>query len=235
MSDRLKSTLYLPGEGRRHMRVCMGQTFKVCLSAGVERIVIFTANGEGPLHAVRRFLPRPAYRNFSLVAVTLPTGKAYPIDPSHPERGLTTPGIAAPIRNFLVESGVPVITPERLPFSTDKTEGPAPPENVTFTRAFGALGGGVSFGIQAVLVACDNGAVKVGDRIAVMTSDTSFIAFASDSEHFLSPENGFLIQHIICRPAVYDLSKPKHRATKQALLAQNEQSSQLTLDDDEND
>jgi hypothetical protein len=235
MSDRLKSTLYLPGEGRAHLRACMTQTFKACAQAGIERIVIFTATGEGPLYAVRRFLPRPTYRNLRLLAVTLPEGKAYPIDPRHPERGLTTPGVAPPIRTFLVDSGVPVITPDRLPFSADGAEDEARTKMVTLTRAFDVLGGGVSFCIQAVLVACDQGAVQIGERVAVMTSDTSLIVVASNSEHFLSPEDGLLIQQIICRPAVYNISKARHRSTRQALSSQAEQATQLSLTDDEDD
>jgi hypothetical protein len=225
------STIYLPGEGRTQLKTCMRYTFKFCAQAGIQKIVIFTATGEGPLLAVRKFLPQPRYRNIELIAVTLPSGRAYPIDPRSRDVGLTTPEIAVPIRKFLIDSGVPVITPDKLPFSSDGLEGDDRLRNVTLTKAFDALGGGLSFCIQSALVACDHEAISVGERIAAMTSDTSIVAVASNTKAFLSPVEGFLLEHIICRPAIYNISKSRHRVTQQAMLREAERVAQLSLED----
>ena len=84
-------------------------------------------------------------------------------------------------------------------------------------RAFGVLGGGFSFCIQAVLMACDAGAVAAGERVAAMSADTSLVVLASQSESFLSSFTGLLVNHIICRPMLYDISKRFHFATEHAL------------------
>lgn len=229
------STTYVPGEGRGQLRACVTQTFRVCAQLGIRKVVMFSATGEGPLFAVRRFLPRPQYEGIELVVVTPPVGKVFPIDPRHPNRGSATAEIAPLLRKFLSDSGVPVVTPERFPFSTDESAGENRAQNGTLVRAFGILGGGFVLGIQAVLAACDHGAVQVGERVAAMTADTSFIAFASNTESFLLPSNGLLVDYIVCRPALYDISKPKHAVTLARLAERAETANQLSLNEPDDD
>ena len=59
-------------------------------------------------------------------------------------------------------------------------------------------------------MACDAGEVDVGERVAALTADTSIVVLASRTETFLSEKNGLLVEHIICRPAKYNISKHQH-------------------------
>jgi hypothetical protein len=82
-------------------------------------------------------------------------------------------------------------------------------------EAFGILGGGFALCVQAVLVATDAGAVQSGERVAVAAADTAFAAIACRTDAFLSPIDGILIEHIICRPQRYTISKPAHQRLAQ--------------------
>ena len=98
-----------------------------------------------------------------------------------------------------------------FPFKTTSNRGRAPEWNEA-AEAFGVLGGGFSLCVQAVLVACDAGAVDAGERVVSMSADTSIVALASRTETFLSAHQGLIVEHIICRPMRYGISKPHHGA-----------------------
>jgi hypothetical protein len=78
-------------------------------------------------------------------------------------------------------------------------------------EALEILGGGFPLCVQAILVACDAGLVGVGERVTAVTADTALSALAARTESFLSPTEGLVVEHIFCRPARYDISRPKHQ------------------------
>lgn len=72
----------------------------------------------------------------------------------------------------------------------------------------------VSLCVQAVLMACDAGAIALGERVVVMSADSAFVVRACQSESFLSPHTGLVVEHVVCRPSTYNISKPHHYLTQ---------------------
>lgn len=211
-------TTYVGGEGRDHLGACMEATFQYCRDHAVSVLVIYTATGDGPALAVDRFLTQPQYANIRVVAVTPPANRTYVADSRAEERTFVQTGIFGERQKQLSDAGVSIVS-ARLPFrplTTSAVQGPSGPTDPMqlVDRAFGVLGGGFSFCIQAVLMACDAGAVTRLERVAAMSADTALVVIASQSESFFSADIGLLVEHIICRPSLYDISKQTHFMTE---------------------
>lgn len=222
-------TVYVAGEGRSHLDACMEATFVYCRDHEIGAVVIYTSNGEGPCIAVERYLHNPEFSSIRIVAVTPPANRPYIANPQHAEeeRKVVQAGVFGEKRKLLTDANVPIVS-ARLPFRSvlapDDQSRPASTLDPMHAvdRAFGVLGGGFSFCIQVALMACDAGVVKQGERIAVMSADTAMVVLACQSESFLSPTAGLLVEHIICRPLLYDISKRDHIVTHQVVRQQLE-------------
>ncbi len=204
-------TEYFVGEGRAHMQMCLETTFEWCAKNHVSKAVIFTATGDGPLYAVKNLLPRPDLSGVRVIAVTPPFGRVYREDPRKKDSPLVRAGIQPAMKQLLSGFGVPVIAAQ-LPFK-EVHGGQNEQRSSEWTKvsqALSILGGGFPLCVQAVLVACDAGEVEPGERVAALTADTSVIVLSSRTETFLSQREGLLIEHILCRPGRYDISKAEH-------------------------
>jgi len=204
-----QTTYYFDGEGRAFMHECLAHAVGACAQARTDRLVVFTGTGEGPHYVARDLLTRPEYEHLRLVAVTPPFGRFYRVNPGDRESPMVRAGISPEMRHELEKLGVDVVS-AHLPFKEmyDGRELTSPWTRVA--EAYGALGGGFALCIQAVLVACDAGSVLSGERVVVAAADTAFVVIASRSENFLSPVEGLLVEHIICRPSQYQISKQHH-------------------------
>jgi len=200
-------TTYLEGEGRRMLGACLAVAFEYAEREAVEKIVMFTATGEGPLLAAKEFLPR--YPSVLVVAVTPPVGRAY-ASPDQPGQ-LVGAGIIGERRQFLTDLGIPIVA-AHLPFKEVYTghDSERRSEWSRVAEALSIFGGGLPLAVQAVLMATDAGELEPRERVIAMTADTAITVRASRTETFLSPFEGLLIEHIICRPMRFDISKPKH-------------------------
>ena len=203
---KLTQTTYLDGEGREYMRECLEQAFRWCREQSIQKLVIFTGTGEGPVFAVERLLPETP--SLKLIAVTPPVGKRFREDPTSSESRVVTAGPSLALREFLRSFGVSVVSAQ-LPF---KPLAQVHSEWATVEKAYGILGGGFALCVQAALVACDAGELRVGERVAVASADTAIVVRATRTEAILSPSEGLLVEHIICRPSRYSISKPEHIA-----------------------
>lgn len=207
MTDRKNEiTSYLPGEGRDFMHECLRHAFEWSKDNGITAIVIFTGTGEGPLYAVQNLMTESGIE--TVVAVTPPAGRAYRVDPRNQESEVVRAGVDPKLRQFLEEMGVGVIA-AHLPFKPiEGLSGSSQWEAVE--AALSIMGGGFPLCIQAALVACDAGAVAPGDRIVVATADTAISVVACRTETFISKTRGLLVEHVICRPRKFDISKADH-------------------------
>jgi hypothetical protein len=209
MMARSDLTAYFDGEGRRMMQECVRLSFEWCASEGITTMVVFTGTGEGPHYAAKEFLTKEPYTRMKMVAVTPPAGRPYRLNPAIPDSPLVRAGVTPAMRDELSALGISIIS-AHLPFK-ETYDGRA--RTSVWTRvaeAYGVLGGGFALCVQAVLVACDAGAIPHGERVVSMSADTSIVASACRTESFLAPTEGLLVGHIICRPLRYDISKRMH-------------------------
>src|SRR2546428_14153503 len=73
----ITSITYFLQEGRENLHECLKIAFHAAKQQRVEKIVIFTARGEGVQLALDRFCSLDEYKNIKLVAVTFPQGKEF--------------------------------------------------------------------------------------------------------------------------------------------------------------
>jgi hypothetical protein len=203
------ATTYLDHEGREGMRECLRLSFEWCVSGDVATVVVFTGTGEGPYFAAKELLPQPQYNNVRVVAVTPPSGRPYRSNPSDPSSPLVRAGISSSMREELGAFGISVVS-AHLPFKEIHDGHTRASEWSRVAEAYGVLGGGFSLCIQAMMMACDAGTIEAGERVVSCSADTAVVAFASRTDSFLSPTDGVLVEHIICRPARYTISKQRH-------------------------
>jgi hypothetical protein len=88
--------------------------------------------------------------------------------------------------------------------------------------ALDVLCGSMSLCVQAILLACDAGAVSLREHVIALTSDTAVLAQAANTARMLSD---LIIREILCKPAVLTVSR-KEMADKlpvQLELATGEQ------------
>ena len=70
--------------------------------------------------------------------------------------------------------------------------------------------------VQAVLMACDAGAIPIGEHVIACTSDTAILARATCTTKLL---RDFIVREILCKPAVFDIGK---KEKSQALPAEHQ-------------
>jgi hypothetical protein len=174
------------------------------------KIVIFTALGEGPALAynkLKEYDPK-------IIAVTFPPG--YSVKRTNEEgHVIETPiYISEKLRKFFDGVGVTVLS-AKLPF--DGFEGA---ESITqqlklIKDVLTLFAGGFSLCVQAVLQACDMGAVNIGEKVVAITGDCAALVTASNSAKFLSYESGLSINEILCKPRNFTRTrKPPQQVVK---------------------
>ena len=209
MTTRLLQTVYVEAEGKPSMEVCIRESFLFCRDHRIGKVVLFTGAGDGAMFAVDNFLTNQEFESIQMIAVTPPSGKRYRSDPFDESSVIVASGVSPEKKEFLRDMGVPVVS-AHMPFKTSTGTGVAAWNETA--EAFGILGGGFSLCVQAILMACDAGEVDAGERVVAASADTSIVAIASRTELFLAPHHGLLVEHIICRPRQFNISKSHHAA-----------------------
>lgn len=217
-------TVYVEGEGPGFLDECMAAAFAFCKFSETKVMVIFTSTGEGPERAVDRYRSQEQFADIRLVAITPPANRTYRDATGAPVRA----GIPRERAEKLSRAQVSIAS-ARLPFRSilaqpDPINTPSgqvfvpPPSNFdamsVVDRVLGMFGGGLSLCVQSVLMACDAGFVSVGERVVAISADTAVALHACQSESFLSPQIGLLVDHVICRPRIFHISKPHHYVTQ---------------------
>jgi hypothetical protein len=198
--------VYFDEEGRQNLPIVI-RVLKRKLKSREDlrnlKLIIFTASGEGPLMA---------YRNLEsfevkIIAVTFPLSFSV----KHKDGTPFHPHLPEKLRRFFDGVQIPVITPATLPF--DGIEGmESHCQQMKLIRDVIAMfAGGFGLCIQAVLVACDLGLVKPGERVIVMSGDSAGLITASTTSKFLTKQ-GISVNEIFCKPRNLTISRPKPKA-----------------------
>jgi len=70
--------------------------------------------------------------------------------------------------------------------------------------ALNIFGGGMSLCVQAVVLACDAGAVGLGEHVIAMTSDTAILVQAAATTRMLRE---LVVREILCKPAILSIGR----------------------------
>jgi hypothetical protein len=171
----------------------------------VEKIIIFTGEGDGPRRAITDFCSQQQYAAIKVIAVTFAYGKfSAPADTRPPE-------ISAEDRNFLESKGVKIVR-AHLPFDPIAAQfthhGILGQDLGLIGNALSIFGGSMNLCVQAVIMACDAGELLLGEHVISMTSDTAILVRSAPTCNFLTD---FIIRELICKPIRLTIGKKEPR------------------------
>jgi uncharacterized protein len=193
---------YFLQEGRENLPECLKIAFLAAKQQNIGKILIFTARGEGVRMALENFCSQPGYEHLALVAVTFPEGKHF-TDGKNP----IVVEISDEDKAFFLSKSVTIVK-AHSPFdpiaSPGRQRGVLGQDLSLVGDALDVLCGSMSLCVQAILLACDAGAVKVNEHVIAMSSDTAVLAQAACTSRML---NDLVIREILCKPAVMTVSR----------------------------
>lgn len=194
---------YFLQEGRDNLRECLNVAFEAARQHNVGKIVIFTAKGEGVKLALDEFCSKPEFEKVKLVAVTFPQGKVFTNTEGHPIEVSISPDFT----ELFSSRGIPLVR-AHLPFDPIappfKGRGVLGQDLSLVGDALNIFGGSMSLCVQAVVIACDAGAVRLGEHVIALTSDTAILAQATSTRRMLGE---FVIREILCKPVVLSIGR----------------------------
>jgi hypothetical protein len=190
-------------EGRENLKETLGAAFRAAKEHQVEKIVIFTATGEGVRLAIDEFLSLPEYDSVKLIAVTFPKGKTFT-----DKEGKPLPvQIATEDEKLFRARRIPIIR-AHLPFdpisSPHSDRGPLAQSLSLVGDALNMFGGSMSLCVQAVTLACDAGEVEIAEHVVSLTSDTAILVQATCTRLMLQE---LIVREVVCKPAILTISK----------------------------
>ncbi len=198
----ITSITYFLQEGRDNLPECLKIAFQAAKKQNVERIVIFTARGEGIQLALDRFCCLDEYKNIKLVAVTFPQAKAFTAEGKPLEVRISDDA-----ERIMNQRGIPIVR-AHLPFDPIappfKDRGVLAQDLSLVESALNIFGGGMSLCVQAVVLACDAGAIGLGEHVIAMTSDTAILVQAAPTARMLRE---MIIREILCKPAILSIGR----------------------------
>ncbi len=171
------------------------------------KIVIFTALGEGPALAynkLKEYDPK-------IIAVTFPPGYSAKRKNDEGLEVETCIFISERLRKFFDGVGIRVLS-AKLPFDGFDGADSVKQQLKLIKDVLSLFAGGFSLCVQAVLQACDMGAVNIGEKVVVITGDCAALVTASNTTKFLTYDEGLSINEILCKPR--NLSITRTRAKK---------------------
>jgi len=196
------SITYFLQEGRDNLRECLKIAFQAAKQHNVKKLVIFTARGEGIQLALSDFCSLDENQNVNLVAVTFPQGKEFTSEGKHLDVRISSEAEQA-----MVKAGVPIVRahlpfdPIRPPFAD---RGVLAQDLSLVESALNIFGGSMSLCVQAVVLACDAGAIGLGEHVIAMTSDTAILVQAATTRLMLRE---LVIREILCKPAILSIGR----------------------------
>jgi hypothetical protein len=194
----ISAVVYFEHEGRQnlpHVINTVKRAFEKRDDIRNCKIVIFTAAGEGPALVYNKF------KQFSpkIIAVTFPPGFSVRRKDEDGNNVEVSVGVSEQLRRFFDGVGVTVLS-SRLPFEGFDGADTIKRQMKLMSDVLSLFGGGFSLCVQAVLQACDMGAVDIGEKVVAMSGDCAAVVTASNTAKFLSSDRGLSINEILCKP-----------------------------------
>ena len=197
------SIVYFESEGRQNLHEVV-RVIRRALRKRPElrtlKMVIFTAEGQGPAIAynmLREHRPK-------MIAVTFPLDFSVKL-PDSEDRYF--PRISEEVRRFFKVYEIDVIVPPDLPFDCIEGLDGHNQQVDLIKKTIAMFGSGFSLCIQAILRACDVGALDEGELVIGMSGDIAGLFIASNTKHFLNKANGLQDVEILCKPRCLTISR----------------------------
>ncbi|HUX66252.1 MAG TPA: hypothetical protein VMV31_02050 [Terriglobales bacterium] len=183
--------VYFEEEGRGNLaRVVSVIKRTMVRRPDLRKVIFFTAFGEGPALAYNRLQGLDA----TIIAVTFPlTFRA-----KHGDR-VFAPCIEERAKQYFNDVGIKVLT-GRLPWDESDGCDSHNREIAVIKKSLSLFGGSFPLCVQAVLQACDMGAIAIGERVIAATGDCAAVVTATATQYVFSKDFGLSINEILCKP-----------------------------------
>lgn len=180
------------------------------------KVVFLTAFGEGPVLAVRML--RELHPK--MIAVTFPPTTLVSTSDG---RQVAAPKMSDEVAKFLRAMDVTLIQ-GRLPFDLVAGVDGHNSSVTLIQKLYEGFGRSFPLCIQAVLQACDAGAISEGEDVIAITGDCAALICAAPTSRFLQQGSCFMVREFICKPASRGVGFPAttKSAQKPATLKQIE-------------
>jgi hypothetical protein len=200
MATEAKIIHYFDSEGKSHIAETADLVRQRASDLGIQKIVAFTSDGEGPreLHRVLGGAP------ITIIAVTWPyRQKVFNQDTGEPFYLPTSnPGV----RKELEELGIRFVQ-GTMPFAPVIIPGTRDHRIEGIKEGLSLVSGGLYMCVEGILMATDAGLVEPGEIVIAMTADTAIVANGVSSTWLFHPEEGMAISEIICKPKKFTVSR----------------------------
>jgi hypothetical protein len=194
---------YFLQEGRENLTECLEVAFKAAVNHKIKKIIIFTAEGLGVQVALDEFCSKSEFSHIKLVAVTFPVGQPFTDVDGNP----LTVEIGQESKTRFRNAGVPIVR-AHMPFDPISPphlhRGVLGQDLSLVASALNVFGGSMSLCVQAVVIACDAGAVARAEHVIALTSDTAILAQATPTTHILTE---LAIREVLCKPVIYSIGR----------------------------
>jgi uncharacterized protein len=201
--------VYFEREGRENLAEVLRVIKKTMRKRSEVRdlkIVIFTAEGQGPAMAYNslgQYDPKMIAVPFPLdFAVKTKDGQQF------------FPRISSKVKRFFDGVGIAVLPPARLPFDPIDGMDLHNQQMKLVKDTLSLFGGGLTMCVQATLRACDAGEVEPGERVIAMAGDCALIITASTTAKFLTGQ-GLSVNEILCKARNLTIARVKNVAIPQ--------------------
>ena len=202
----ITSITYFMQEGRENLPECLKIAFQVAKRQHIEKIVVFTARGDGILLALTNFCHLDEYKEIKLVAVTFPQSRLFTAGGKPLEVRISDEAETA-----MKGHDIPIVR-AHLPFDPIaprfKDRGVLAQDLSLVESALNIFGGGMSLCVQAVILACDAGAIGLGEHVISMTADTAILVQAAPTARMLRE---LTIREILCKPAILSIGRDENQ------------------------
>ncbi|MHB0977711.1 MAG: hypothetical protein ACYC1U_11085 [Candidatus Aquicultorales bacterium] len=191
-----KPITYFEAEGKTNLSETIRLAVERSIEESISSLVVFSALGEGP--AIALDLIEKAGKNIKLIAVTYRAGSTWSPGEGEEDIPLDVPG---EIQDRIESSGG-VVVRGSMPFREILVPwSRLDPKLIAIKETLKLISGGLPMCIEAILMACDAGAIEEGERIVAASADTSVVALAAHTESIFFDDVGLEISEIICKPS----------------------------------
>lgn len=204
-------------EGRENLKATITHVSKAATSFDVRTVIVFAAFVDSVLR-LRDVLDETR----EIVAVTFPAGFTALIEDVPSFVGITEETDHARLH----AAGITLVRGVMPFFSLGSS---ASTEVSTFRSALDLFGGGLQLCVQAILMGCDAGAVPTGERCIAMSADTAIVAQPENTFRILGSKSRFSVEHIICKPITYSISRPSVSQPSTTKIVSRRQGENLRL------
>ncbi|MCL5046085.1 MAG: hypothetical protein M1598_04745 [Actinobacteria bacterium] len=202
MGTEVKDIYYFDSEGKARITDTIEVVRQRATDLGINKIVVFTSDGEGPRELSRVLSGTP----IKIIAVSWPYKQKF--FGSEKEEPFFLPTSDPHVKEELEQIGVKLVQGS-MPFQSIIIPGVRDAKIEGIKAGLSLVSGGLPMCVEAIIMATDAGYVEPGEYVIAMSADTAIVANGVSSTWLFHPDEGMTISEIICKPKIFTVSRNK--------------------------